>query len=385
MVRFSRIGLVLLLAGALAGPAGAQAWPAADMPDLREPLRIGVVGMVHGHVGGFLRRQQESEAIRVVGVAEADQALARRYMDRFGLEGERLYADVEHMLDETDPEAVVVFTNTFDHRRVVEACARRGIDVMMEKPLAVSVAHARAMQEAAREGDIHVLVNYETTWYPSNQQTYEMAREQHRLGPLRKIVARDGHQGPKEIGVGPAFLSWLTDPRLNGGGALMDFGCYGANLMTWLMSGRRPTVVRAVTQQLKSDSVYAEVDDEATLVLTYPEAQGIIQASWNWPYARKDLSVYGQRGYVHADNATDLRVRVGEGEQQQVTAEPVSGPRGGPLAYLAAVVRGDREPSGLSSLDNNLIVTEILEAARQSAQTGRAVPLKRNAVREEEP
>ena len=83
--------------------------------------------------------------------------------------------------------------------------------------------------------------------------------------------------------VSPEFLDWLLDPVRNGGGALTDFGCYGANLMTWLMRGQRPRSVTALTQHLKTDPVYARVDDEATIVLDYPTAQAIIQASWNWP------------------------------------------------------------------------------------------------------
>ena len=71
----------------------------------------------------------------------------------------------------------------------------------------------------------------------------------------------------------PEFLAWLNDPKLNGGGALYDFGCYGADLMTWLMDGQRPISVTATTQQIKPD-IYPRVDDEATIILTYPKGAG---------------------------------------------------------------------------------------------------------------
>jgi predicted dehydrogenase len=320
--------------------------------------------MVHGHVHGFLGARPFDD-VQLVGFAEPDTALSRQIADQYDLAADRLYGDLATMLEETRPDAVVVFTNTFDHRQVVEAAARRGVHVMVEKPLAVGMEHARAIQEAARANDVHVLVNYETTWYPSTQESYAIARDEERLGPLRKIVVRDGHQGPKEIGVGPAFLEWLTDPTLNGGGALMDFGCYGANLMTWLMEGERPRTVTAVTQQLKSDSTYAAVDDVATILVTYPGAQGIIQASWNWPYSRKDMSIYGRQGYVHADDATRMRVRIGDEAEQPETLEAQPTFYEAAVPYLKRVVRGDVEPDGLSSLENNMIVTEILEAARR--------------------
>jgi predicted dehydrogenase len=106
----------------------------------------------------------------------------------------------------------------------------------------------------------------------------------------------------------------LTDPVLNGGGALTDFGCYGADLITWLMDGQRPTAVLAFTQQIKPE-VYPKVEDEATILLAYPHAQGIIQASWNWPFDRKDMEVYGRTGYVLVPQKDLLRVRKAGAEE----------------------------------------------------------------------
>lgn len=368
---------IVLIVGLVVGGGGSlSAQPASNPEHTSAPddLRIGVVGMVHGHVHGFLSARPY-EGVRVVGFAEPDTALSAQIAAEYGLGSSRLYPSVSSLIEEAAPDAVVVFTTTYDHRRVIKKAARRGVHVMVEKPLAVGLGHAREIQKVTEEQGVHVLVNYETTWYPSTRRVYRFARENNQLGALRKVVIRDGHRGPKEIGVGPAFLDWLTNPRLNGAGALMDFGCYGANLMTWLMENRRPKSVTAVTQQFKSDPDYEAVDDVATIILTYPGTQGVIQASWNWPYSRKDWSVYGDRGYIHAENATRIRVRTGDSEEQVRTLE------GGPSFYQAAVpylkqvVRGKVEPSGPSSLVNNMIVMEILEAARQSAKTGKTISL----------
>ncbi len=269
---------------------------------------------------------------------------------------------------------MAVFTNTFDHRRVVEECAARGIHVMMEKPLAVSMEHARAIESAVKKSSIRLIVNYETTWYPGNQAAYALVAEKKTIGALRKIVVHDGHRGPKEIGCQREFVAWLTDPVLNGGGALPDFGCYGADLITWLMHNQRPTSVVAVTQQLKPD-VYPRVEDEATIVLTYPKTQGIIQASWNWPVARKDMEIYGQSGQILVPRGDLMRVQKLSGREKEIVPPPLSGPQADTLSYFAAVARGEVAPSGLSSLETNMIVTEILDAARESARTGRRIDL----------
>jgi predicted dehydrogenase len=189
------------------------------------------------------------------------------------------------------------------------------------------------------------------------------------------MVVMDGHKGPKEIGVGPEFFSWLTDPKLNGAGALFDFGCYGANLMTWLMDNQRPVTVTARTLQVKP-GIYPRVDDEATIVVDYGSAQGIIQASWNWPYNRKDLEVYGATACMHAIGGNTVRVRAGYTDPEQTLTPPELPPdERDSISYLRAVARGTLLPAGLSSLENNLIATDILVAARESARTGRTVKL----------
>jgi predicted dehydrogenase len=268
---------------------------------------------------------------------------------------------------------VLAYTNTYDHRRVVEICARRGIHVMMEKPLAVGTEDAHAIERAAQQGEIHVLVNYETTWYRSNHAAFDLVHEK-ALGDVRKIVVHDGHSGPKEIGVGPEFLAWLSDPKLNGGGALFDFGCYGADLATWLMDGQRPQTVTAVTQQIKPE-IYPRVDDEATIVLTYPKAQVIVQGSWNWPFDRKDMEVYGQTGYVITERRDDIRVRRKGEEEKRIAAKPIKAPYDDSLSFLRAVIVDGVATDGPSSLKTNVIVTEILDAARRSASSGRTIRL----------
>ncbi len=361
MKKFVLLVILCLVAG--------TGWSQENKP----PVPFAIIGLTHDHAGGFIPLTRNRKDVQLVGIVEPRQDLVDRYARRFNLATNLFYASLEDLLARTNIQAVATFTSTFQHRRVVEMCAPRGIHVMMEKPMAVNLEHARAIEAAAKKGGIQIIVNYETTWYPGNQAAYAMVHDQHAIGDLRKIVVHDGHRGPKEIGCSPAFLEWLTDPVLNGGGALMDFGCYGADLITWLMDGQRPTSVFAVTQHIKPE-VYPKVEDEATIIVTYPKTQGIIQASWNWPFDRKDMEIYGKTGYVLVPRHDVLKVRTG-GKESEESAPPVTGPMTDQLSYLAAVVRGEIKPSGLSSLEGNLVVNEILEAARESAQTGRRIDL----------
>ena len=336
-----------------------------------QPLKVGVAGLSHDHVNGLLHQYKNGEVI-IIGIAEADEQLVKRYQKNFQLPDSIFYKTVDEMLEHIHPDAVLAYNAIADHLSVVEACAPKGISVMVEKPLATTVKQTERMASLVKQYHIQLLTNYETTWYSSNQQVFEMVNEQNLIGHIRKMVVHDGHQGPKEIGCSKDFLAWLTDPVKNGGGALMDFGCYGADLMTWLMNGKAPVAVTAVTQHIKPN-IYPKVDDDATILLEYPGTTGIIEASWNWPFGIKDLEVFGEKSYLHALNSNTIEERDST-NYYKVDVKPAHYKDN--LSYLAALLKGEvhlvNDPS---SLENNLIVVRILEAARESAKQGKRIML----------
>jgi len=342
-----------------------------------KPIRIGIAGLTHDHVNWILGYDKTSD-IEIVGISESNKELAERYSGRYNFSMDIVYPTVKEMIDAKKPEGVTAFGSIYEHLEVVEICAPMGIHVMVEKPLAVSVDHATQMEQLAKKHKIHLITNYETTWYPTNTKAYEMVKKG-AIGDLRRVIVNDGHRGPVEIGVSKEFMNWLGDPVLNGGGALIDFGCYGANLITWLMDGELPISITAVTHTNKPE-IYPEVDDEATIILQYPKMQGIIQASWNWPFSRKDMEVYGQTGQIISMNKTDMSYKVSSNESAKIEkltdrAEPFRDP----FMLFAAVIRGEveLEPFAPSSLENNMIVVRILEVAKKSAESGKRVYLRK--------
>lgn len=346
----------------------------------QSPLKIGVIGLTHTHVHWILGREPIGD-IEIVGIVETNQDLAERYTQQHGLSMGLVYPTMEAMIEAKQPEAVTAFGTIYEHLEIVEICAPLGIHVMVEKPLAVNLKHAKKMKALAEEYNIELLTNYETTWYPSNHKVREIL-ESGKIGDARKVIVRDGHKGPKKIGVNEEFLVWLTDPVQNGGGALMDFGCYGANLMTWLQNGQRPLTVTAITQQMQPEN-NPKVDDDATIILTYPNTKATIEASWNWPIGRKDMEVHGEKGVIYADNRSDFRLRISEGydgfNETSSTLDERPYPYNDPFSLLKAVIRKEITlPSySLSSLENNMVVMEILDAATKSAQTGKTIKLSK--------
>jgi predicted dehydrogenase len=333
-------------------------------------LRVGVAGLTHDHVHNIMHQFKRGEVI-IAGIAESDAQLIARYKKSYQLPDSLFYPALPDLIQHTHPDAVLAYNAIADHLGVVETCAPKGIPVMVEKPLATTVKDADRIAALAKQYHIQVLTNYETTWYDTNQQIYEMVNN-NAIGTTRKMIVHDGHQGPKEIGCSPDFLNWLTDPVKNGGGALRDFGCYGANLITWLMHGQAPIAVTAVTHHIKP-AIYPKVEDDATILLEYADATGIIEASWNWPFSIKDWEVFGTTGYLHALNDKSLQERT-KRSYDSVTVHPAAYRDN--IPYLSDVLSGKTDPGNdLSSLPNNLIVVRILEAATRSAKEGRRIPL----------
>ncbi|MGD1947344.1 MAG: Gfo/Idh/MocA family protein [Croceivirga sp.] len=230
----------------------------------------------------------------------------------------------------------------------------------------------------AKKYNVQLLTNYETSWYGSNKRAFAIINQDSAIGEIRRMVFHHGHPGPIEIGCNPEFLEWLTDPVLNGAGALTDFSCYGANLATWFLNGQIPEKVTAITRRYKPKK-YPKVDDDATIVVDYADKQIIIQASWNWSHNRKDMEIYGTTGYVFCKNGTDMEVLEDE-KASPFTLEAKNLKMGvhDPFAYLNQVVNHNMqiELFSVHSLENNLLVMQILEAAKHSAENGETVVWK---------
>ncbi len=339
------------------------------------PLRLGVAGVTHGHLGEVVRRIDRGD-FQVVGVAEPNDTY-RMHNDLVNkVDASLFYKDLGEMLDATKPEVVVAYGSIYDHESVVEACAPRHIHVMVEKPLATTSKAAKHIRQLAEKYGIMVLTNYETTWYSTNHYAYQLIQEG-KIGDLVRINIYDGHEGPKEIRCSDMFLEWLTDPILNGGGALVDFGCYGANLATWLMHGVRPESVYCVTKQHKPN-IYPKVDDDATIVLEYPGTTVQIMASWCWPQGRKDMYIYGSQGSIFQLTPTWMETFIDRKKEGPFEAPRLDSPINDSFRFLKATVRGEHKlaPYDLSSLENNIIVVEILDSARKSAKSGKVVKSK---------
>ncbi len=338
--------------------------------------RVAIVGLDHDHVWGLLEDMPKEPNAELVAIAEPQPELVARAKARVPA-SVKFYADYVRMLDEAKPEAVFVTTSNDRHLEILRECAKRHIHYSTEKPMAANATQAREMAQTARETHIKLMVNYWNAWVAPTYGLEGRVRAGE-IGPVQKLIVQQGHQGPKEIGVSKYFADWLYDPVKNGGGALIDFGCYGAEWALWLKG--RPSRVYAYTLKLKTDQ-HNKVDDDATILLEYPDAVAVLQASWDWPYDQGQVQVFGPKGSLLAtgnvllQRAANSRPGAQTLDGEPVQLETLPHEKSNPVSYLVYCIRNDKPIEDPLAAELNVGVVEILDAAKESIRTGKAVSL----------
>jgi len=343
----------------------------------KEKTRLAIIGLDHDHVWGLLKDFAGEPNAELVAIADTHPALVDQAKTKVPA-SVKFYSDYIQMLNEVKPDGVIVTTENDRHLEILRECAKRHINYSTEKPMATTAADAREMERLANQAGIKVMVNYWNAWVAPTHELYHRVKD-NTVGPVQKIIVQYGHQGPKEIGVSKYFADWLYDGVKNGGGAIMDFGCYGAEWAVWLKG--RPAKVSAATQKLKVDQ-HNPVDDDATILLEYPDGEVIIEASWNWPYSMGQVQVFGPNGSMVA-TARDLFVRpTGRQEAnaplegERVALGPPPRETANPISYFVDCIRNDKPIEDPLSMKVNVQVMEILDAARESARTGKQQELR---------
>ena len=336
-----------------------------------QEYKIAIVGLVHSHVWGHLATIVGSKEVKLVGVAEPNPALqaeaVKAGVDKSLVTGENYV----QMLDRTKPDIVWAFVENNRHLEIVKACAPRKINVIFEKPLASTGADAREIQRIAKQTGIRVMTNYQMAWWPANYVAKKAAETE--IGQVYRLRGIVGHGGPGSTGPrNQFFFAWLTDPVKNGAGALMDFGCYNALWSLWYMG--KPDTVYAHANHLRPEE-FPKVEDNADLILGYKNGVGIFEGSWDLPRSYQDLEVFGLKGSVYMQQR-GVTLQKGRGQAQNLDVAPLPPEAAEPIAFMVDHIRNNKPIDGVTAIDINVGVIEIIDAAKQSIAAGKAVKLQ---------
>jgi len=285
--------------------------------ELTKTFRIGVLGLTHDHVWQNLRELSGTPHGLLTAVADPNKPLLERAKKEFEC---ATYKDPLTLLQRERLDAVYIFGDNALSVEMAEAAAERGLHIMVEKPMAADLIGADRMLAAARRANVRLMVNWPFAWRPQMQHALTLARGGE-IGRIWQTKYRAAHEGPLELGCSAFFVGWLYDPELNGAGALMDYGCYGACLSAYLLG--LPSRVSAVGGRLCKEDVLAE--DNAIILMSYPRAISIAEASWT--------QIGNLTSYVAVFYGTSGTIFVEAGEQGRVLVATKDFPDG-----VAAVV-----------------------------------------------
>ena len=331
--------------------------------------RVGFIGLRHGHSWRQLRDISAIPEADFVGVAESIDALVDEAKK---VQPDAHYAhDYRSFVKDTKPEIVWAFVENNRHVEIVEFLAPLGIHVIFEKPLAGTYADAMRIRELAREHGIRVMTNYQMAWWSANHELHRRAAtgEIGRVWRMHGIVGNSG-PAPRDLRR-KVFFDWLTDPVANGAGALVDFGIYSATWAVWHLG--LPEFVYAAINQLQPDR-FPKVDDNAVMVLSYPEGVGIFEGSWDLPRGFQQLEIFGLNGSLAMDRDS-LTLRAGRKPAMQVETPKLAPTASHPIRYMIDKVTRDEPLDHIVALDINVDAVQILEAAKASARERRAIAL----------
>ena len=337
---------------------------------MAKTYKIGVAGLVHDHIWGELQHWQSLPNTAIVAVGDVNAPLRERAQGEFGIA--RAYPSWQEMLEREDPDIVQVAVENNAGAEIVEACASKGIHVISEKPMAATLMQASRMAKAAAEAGTLLLINWPTAWSAAIQE-WERRLLAGDIGEINSIKFRSAHNGPKEIGCSSYFTEWLYDAEKNGAGALMDYCGYGANMNARFLG--LPTSVTGMRGTLVKD--YPIPDDNAIILMQYPHAFGIAEASWTQtvPYAESANPIaYGTGGSLAVVGDKVHWQRPGQ-PAEIVTSAPAAAPRRNGPEYLLHCLETNSPVVGFCSPEVSRDTQEILEAGLRAADTGQTQTL----------
>jgi len=340
-------------------------------------LRIGVLGLTHDHIWDNLPQLAKLKDAELVAAQDLHDPLLERAAKEFGAEP---FHSHEELLDRADVDAVFIYGDNATGVEMAEDAAANGTHIMIEKPLASDLEGADCLLAAVRANKVRCMVNWPFSWWPQLQKGLAMAKAGD-IGDIWEVKYRAAHEGPREMGCSQYFSDWLYDDELNGGGAFIDYCCYGALLAQYLMG--MPTRVSGTAGRFVKDDIM--VEDNGVLVMTYPNGLAVSEASWTQVgyFHTYTPVIYGTKGALmieprdggklwkaDAKNPMGKEIKVGK---------PAPHLRNASANFVHCLKTGEE----FYALGNDRLcrdTQEILEAGLISAEAGEEVSLPLSVI-----
>jgi len=245
--------------------------------------RIGVLSFAHYHANFWCEAFNADPEVELAGIWDDDPERGQEAASRFAT---AFHDDLDALLAGCD--AVAVCSETSGHAGLIERAARAGRHVLCEKPIAENLAAAARIATAVRTGGVTFMQSFPKRFDPVSHALVDLVGSG-ALGRIHLVRVRHGHY----YGLAPDFADkWFVDPRLSGGGALLDEGVHAADLLRWLF-GMPESVVATVSSAMLG----LPVEDTGAALFTFPDGLvAEVTSSFAFQAADASIEIFGDAG-----------------------------------------------------------------------------------------
>lgn len=358
--------------------------------------RVGIIGFAHMHINHVAALFAEHPQVELVACADTVPARPERRVAPYTrawnlqhalevLKVPKCYGDYHDMLAKEAFDLIICCSENAQHPEVVEACAAAGVAVCVEKPMAMSLAHALRMARACRAAGTTLLVNWPMTWSPAARRAKALI-EEGIIGRVLEVKCRLGHTGPLGPGAAHAGVEEAAAPMTGpergatwwhqaaaGGGAMLDFCCYGAMVARWYIG---EPAVAALGMRANLDSPWGDADDNGAILVRFPQAMALLEGTWTtWDHGVPGGPIiYGTTGTLvveSRDGKEVVRLERGAGQTTLYEGDPLPAGRRN-IAEEFVHHRQTGEPLHPTlEMEFNLEAMAILDAGVRSAASGK--------------
>jgi glucose-fructose oxidoreductase len=352
--------------------------------------RIAGINFAHMHIGDLLRQVHEHPNAEIVGICDEDPAKMEGVISNFVIPAERQFTDYRACLEKTRPDIALLCPKTGEHGDWVEKVAPYGTHILVEKPMAASLADADRMIRAVQTTGKTLVINWPLAWYPPHITTKRLL-DAGIIGDVLEVHYYDGNRGPLrhiadkvEIGAEEAARqksqSWWYQ-KATGGGSLLDYLGYGVTLGSWYQGGRAPIEVTTVVDAPPG----LEVDEHSVTIARYAHGLSKYETRWGtftdpWtlqPQPKCGFVVVGTAGTISSyDYEPTIRVQTqAQPEARDLPVDTINAPRQNPIQYLIHCLETGEPVTGPLSPALSRIGQQIVDTAIVSAREKRTVKL----------
>ncbi|MBI1763498.1 MAG: Gfo/Idh/MocA family oxidoreductase [Acidobacteria bacterium] len=350
-------------------------------------MKIAGIKFDHFHMGDLLRYAFNHPQAEIVGLCDEDPARMQDAAHNFNVPGERLFTDYRACVETTKPDVVILCPAPARHAEYVEALAPYGVHLLVEKPMAASLADADAMMRALAATGRTLMINWPMVWSPPHRTAQRLLGEG-LIGDVREVHYYGGNRGPLYHGADKVEVSAEEVQRrkphswfyawASGGGSLRDYLGYGVTLGTWFHNGAVPLEVTAVVDEPAG----LEVDEHSLTIARYATGLSKFETRWGtftdpWthqPQPKCGFVIVGSAGTLSSyDSETTIRVQTKQAPAgYEVSVDTLAAPHSNPIEHLlhhlttGAPLLGPLTPA-LSRLGQQIVETAIVSAREKRA------------------